>query len=269
MGDVSINGWPVLDDGDSRLATGTVPGTSRQITGNKVALPVFLHFAAAWNQLMPDRLKISNPANECDSWEVRQARAAAAFSNHASGTAIDLSYRILLADNQRHMTDEERSILRRILSWYVTSDGHHILANGYAWGKCDEMHTELSSGWETDQGAIRTTTPDDVIQVIAKMGIRPDGTAGKPQPTIPPYALTVRSVQPGQSNAAVKTVQKALNAVGVKVVADGQFGANTQTAYRVYQSTILKWPAAACLGVPSKASLLGLANRTHLFTVVG
>ena len=90
----------------------------------------------------------------------------------------------------------------------------------------------------------------------------------KYQAKAPIYVLNVPSVQPGQTNNAVRTVQKALNAVGVHVPVDGKFGANTQTAYRVYQSTILKWPAASCQGIPSKASLLGLANRTHLFKVI-
>lgn len=172
---VSLNGWPVLDDGDPRIATGTIPGTTRRLTLNRVCLPLFLHFCAAWNKEMPARLKLTNPANEVDGLEVRQARNASGYSNHASGTAVDLAYRVLNADNQRHMTDAEQAILRAILNRYRTRDGHLVLSNGYLWRHVDEMHTELSQGWQ--QGAKRNTTEADVLEVCKRLGIRADGTS--------------------------------------------------------------------------------------------
>jgi hypothetical protein len=72
------------------------------------------------------------------------------------------------------MTAEETKTLKDILAQYVTADGHHVLANGYAWkSSCDEMHTELSQGW--DVGAMRDTTVADVAQVITRLKIDKDG----------------------------------------------------------------------------------------------
>lgn len=182
---VSLNGWPVIFTGtDSRLKTGTIPGTKRTLTMRADVLPLFLHFCAAWNTEMPDRLKLTDPRNEVDGWEPRQSRTGAGFSDHASGTACDLAYRILLADHQLHFSPTERDTLTRILGRYTTGDGHHVLANGYMWtpGKfADEMHTELSQGWDVKNGAKRNTTAADVRNVIDRLGIRPDGTVAAPK----------------------------------------------------------------------------------------
>ena len=77
------------------------------------------------------------------------------------------------------MTKVETDTLKRILARYVTADGHHVLANGYAWGKCDEMHSELSSAWDHANGAKRNTTQKDVDEVIARLHIDNNGVRPK------------------------------------------------------------------------------------------
>ena len=176
MGDVSLNGWPVLDDGDSRIATGIIPGVGRPVTCAKAALPVFLHFYAAWQKEMGARMSIK--VGPIDGHEVRQSRAASGYSNHASGTAVDVLYdSVLPADGEPHMTAAEKVTLEKILKRYTTSDGHRILANGEWWHSpyCDGMHTELSQAW--DRGAKRNTTPQDVANVIHRLGIKANGTS--------------------------------------------------------------------------------------------
>jgi hypothetical protein len=190
----SINGWPVLDDGDPRIATGIIPGVGRPVTMARACLPVFLHFYAAWQKEMGPRMSIKT--GPIDGWEVRQSRVpGAGFSNHASASACDVLYdTVLPADGEPHMTAAEKAKLDKILSRYVTSDGHRILANGEWWKPpyCDGMHTELSQGW--DRGALRNTTAADVANVIKKLGIKPDGTVSplqkiinviKPKPKAP------------------------------------------------------------------------------------
>lgn len=275
MGDVSLNGWPVLDDGDPRIATGIIPGTDRKLTLAKACLPLFLHFCAAWNKEMPARLKLTDHRNEVDGHEVRQARNANAYSNHASGTAVDLSYRVLLADNERHMTDEERTILKRILSRYVTTDGHWVLGNGYAWHHVDEMHTELNQSWEV--GAKRNTTLADVQDVIKRLGIKADGTtslikvvfppkpapipAPKPVPVVTPTTVHVSKVQPLSHNGEVGIVQKALKTLGLyTAVVDGQFGPKTMAAYAAWQRK-LGYTGADADGKPGIKSLTALGQR--------
>lgn len=170
----SLNHWTVyFDYDDPHLATGTIPGTSRKVTLDKRVLPLFLHFLAAWHKEMPSRLKLNT--GPIDGFEPRQSRMSSGFSNHASGTAVDLRYDILEADGQRHMTDAELVILKRILARYHTKDGQPVLSTGWAWTHKDEMHTELSQGW--DVGCKRYTTLADVQEVISRLGIKADGTS--------------------------------------------------------------------------------------------
>lgn len=232
MTDISLNHWPVLRDGDPRLATGVIPGTKRKITINKIALPLFLHFAAAWEKEMPARLKLSDPRNEVDSWEVRTARNSSGYSNHSSATATDFAYRILLADNAHHMTSQEQDILVRILARYHTADGHHVLANGYAWGKCDEMHTELSQGW--DVGALRYTTPGDVVEVIKRLGIRPDGTSAVVVPSGKvPYPG--KPFTTGSHGSPISEYQRGLRRRGYHTSVTGIFDAQTTADTLAYK----------------------------------
>ena len=172
----SLNGWPVITPALAplKLRTITVPGTKRTLRIAKPAAPLLAAFAADWNALMPARLKLDTGPIAC--WCYRQARAANGFSDHASGTALDLRWDVLKADNKQHMTAEERATLKAILSKYVTVDGHHVLASGAFWGKCDEMHTELSQSWDKANGAKRTTTLQDVQHVIERLHIAADGT---------------------------------------------------------------------------------------------
>lgn len=170
----SLNGWTAIKVAlDPRLRKIQIPGTTRSVVLRRAVAPVFAAFLADWHKEMPKRLRL-NPG-PVDGWNYRQANYADGYSNHASGTAVDVRYDVLKPDGQRHMTDEERKILKRILNRYVTADGHHILANGYAWKKCDEMHTELSQAWDTKNGAKRDTTFEDVKAVQKRLGIDSNG----------------------------------------------------------------------------------------------
>jgi len=171
----SMNGWTAIRlAADPRLRTITVPGTKRTIRVARSAAPVLAAFLADWHRLMPARLKLDT--GPLDGWNYRTSRMSTNLSNHSSGSAVDIRYDVLKADNKQHMTPAERATLRAILSKYVTADGHHVLASGAFWGKCDEMHTELSQGWDKANGAKRTTTLKDVEQVIERLHIAPDGT---------------------------------------------------------------------------------------------
>lgn len=164
----TLNGWTAITSRlDPRLRTIKIPGTSRSVTVRRSAAPLFAAFLADWHKEMPARLKLDK--GYLGGWVYRYSRFSKGLSNHSSGTAVDVRWDVLHADNKRHMTDEERKVLSRILARYVTADGHHVLANGAFWDHCDEMHTELSQGW--DVGAKRYTTQKDVDNVIKRLGI--------------------------------------------------------------------------------------------------
>lgn len=179
MSETSLNGWPTIKTAnDPDLVEILIPGTSHKIRAARYVHVVFAAFLADWNRLMPARLKLTQ-GQDVACWVYRQARHANGFSNHASGTAVDVcNNTVLKADNQKHMTKEEVTILNRILANYVTHDGHHILANGEHWGMADGMHTEISQAWDTAAGAKRNTTMADVMEVIHHLqidskGVRP------------------------------------------------------------------------------------------------
>lgn len=224
----SLNGWggiPADATGDSatvraqkvalrsaHLATGTVPGTTRKVTTEKAALPLFLAYLADWHhQVMPidGSLTYRGP----DGWLYRDARTGAGLSNHASGTAVDVRYDVLKADHQRHMTPAQTAAVHRLLDRYVSATGRRVFGWGGDWTVgtyCDEMHTELAQSWSPGtQG--RATVPSDVAEVIARLRIRPDGTIA---PLVPPPAeYPGKPIGWGSSAAqAIATMQRALAA---------------------------------------------------------
>lgn len=174
--EVSLNGWPTIKDAhDPRLVAIKIPGTSHTIHAANGPHVVFAAYLADWNRLMPARLKLTNKQMVA-CWVYRQARSGAGLSNHSSATAVDVCWNtVLKADNQKHMTAAENDILKQILGWYVTADGHHIISNGEHWGRADGMHSELSQKWDKEAGAKRTTTMKDVQEVIDRLKIDSKG----------------------------------------------------------------------------------------------
>lgn len=200
----TLNGWDAIPDGASKnLRTIEIPGTKRKIKVHREAAPLFAAFYADWQREMPKRMDL-NPG-PTDGWNYRPSRMVKGLSNHSSGTAVDVLYTsVLPADGKPHMTREEKQILDRILSRYVTGDGHRVLANGEWWNPphCDGMHTELSQSW--DRGARRNTTVGDVREVIKRLNIDENGIRpiGKWDGVRPIYANVIASEQQGLANDA-------------------------------------------------------------------
>lgn len=200
----TLNGWPAITSSASnQLRTIKIPGTSRHITVQKDAAPLFASFFADWQREMPSRLSL-NPG-PTDGYNYRPSRFSSGLSNHSSGTAVDVLYSsVLKADGQGHMTANEKTILDRILSRYVTTDGHRVLANGEWWDvpHRDGMHTELSQSW--DRGARRNTNLADVHNVIKRLNIDVDGhrKIAKWDGVIPEYANVITAEKDGLANIA-------------------------------------------------------------------
>lgn len=168
----SLNGWPVIKRwADPRLRAIPIPGTKRTVRLNRSVAPVFASFLADWHAEMPKRLHLNT--GPVDGWNFRKSRFSNNYSNHASGTAVDLRYDVLKPDGKPHMNQTEKKTLNKILDRYKTADGHRIFANGEWWNKPDGMHTELSQSW--DRGALRNTTLKDVKEVQRLLGIDKNG----------------------------------------------------------------------------------------------
>ena len=163
----SINGWPVIQGyGDPRLSTGKVPGANRKLTCRKEALPLFLALAADYHRWVA-------PIDQgtLDDWgySYRPSRVSDAWSNHASGTAIDLNASKegsrSLANRKWYSVAGRMDQIKRIKRIYPIVNWGGDWSDRYY----DPMHWELKKG----------TSQADVARLIKKLGIKPDGTRTK------------------------------------------------------------------------------------------
>ncbi len=259
-GSTTLNGWSaVSSSSDPRMTRVTVPGTHKAVTLRKEVMPVFLNLLSRINrEVMPLN------AGPLDSWEYRQARLGGGLSNHASGTAIDFRYDVLLADHRVHMKPAQRRQMEKILDAYKTPDGHRLFGWGGEWTpgrSCDEMHVEVGQAWQVG----RSIKPADFARFTASHHLRPDGTpaavpAPAPHPGHPAPSSTVHLhlLRPELTNAEVKLMQRALQHHGFDPgPADGGFGPRTQRAVQALQRT-LGFAGHDADGVPGKRSLAAL-----------
>jgi putative peptidoglycan binding protein/D-alanyl-D-alanine carboxypeptidase-like protein len=126
------------------------------------------------------------------------------ISNHAWGTAIDLTLNGILDNPGNNTTQRGLALIAPIFN-----------RRGWYWGgrfpKEDAMHFELS---------------DQKIRELHDAGAF-NGAAG----TLPPASLTI-----GDRGQQVKKLQEALNARGATLVVDGIFGAGTHAAVINFQA---------------------------------
>lgn len=221
----SLNGWPgvyrlnaagtkVSDYSSPQLVRRVVPGTTRAVLLQADVAPLFLAYLADWHKtVMP--IDGSRSYLGPDGYEYRDARTGAGLSCHASGTAVDVRYDVLKADHQRHMTPAQITGVHRLLDKYVDDQGRRVFGWGGDWKVgtyCDEMHTELAQNWAAGARG-RATTKADVVAVIKRLRIRPDGTVADPIPPAAPWGgknIGWASLQ----RAQIKTVQRVL---GVRI----------------------------------------------------
>jgi hypothetical protein len=138
----SLNGWPVIHYRASKvLATGTVPGTKIRLTCQVDALPVLLAVAAAVHSQVCS-LTVGNESGQDEGgYTYRAARGTTQWSNHASGTAIDLNWNRWLR-LRRNMTKKERFAAKRIADRVSA-----VVTWGGTWDRLvDEHHWEITKG---------------------------------------------------------------------------------------------------------------------------
>lgn len=179
----SINGWPVLEGGygDPRLKTLPIPGCpSRKLTMRAEVLPLFLALASDYHRTIAPL-----DQGEWDEWSynLRPARTSTSWSNHSSGTAVDLN---ASAEGARGTSSAGwwRTARRNVKAWRIRR--RYEIVNWGGWAEyADDPKTPQREGWEAAWSdpmhwELRAgTTVADVQRVIAKLGIKPDGTRVK------------------------------------------------------------------------------------------
>jgi len=165
----SINGWAVIESrSDKRLKTLTVPGTERKLTMHEDVVALFCALAADYHkEVAPLR------AGECGAYAYRKARMADAYSDHSSGTAIDLNWNHegAMGPNggmKKKMTPEQIKACAKIKKRYKVVIWGGDKARGGDYGKpenWDPMHYALKSG----------VSVEDIKKVLADLNINKQG----------------------------------------------------------------------------------------------
>ena len=137
--DKSINGWPVCaDKNDPAMAWSTIAYTNRRVLLAKDAAPILLYIGQWFNRFIAD---IDAPPLAVWGWAYRKARQADAWSDHASGTAIDLR-RDKFPIGKTNMNILQRTRIRRLLK---KLDGLVIWGGDYKDARSkDEMHFAIA-----------------------------------------------------------------------------------------------------------------------------
>ena len=169
----SINGWTVLDDppwSDPRLETKPVPGVpSRSLKLRREVLPLFLALAKDYHDTIAP---IDEGVLDDWSYSYRDARYSSSWSDHASGTAIDLNagkegwlgmgnYK-WWSNPAKHKAAKAIKDRYEVVMWGGSKDFGGDYYNG---STVDWMHWAIKPG----------VTLSQVKSVISKLGIDEDG----------------------------------------------------------------------------------------------
>ena len=296
----SINGWPVLEPTSTQLVSMTVPGTTRRIRMRADVIPLFLALASEYSHSID-----AIDQGTLDDWgyAYRQSRMSSAWSDHSSGTALDLN----ASTEGRQGTGP--------LAWWKSAQ-HYVLATRLKakygvviWGGSKALggDYQYEKNWDWMHWAIRPgTTLAQVQAKIKELGIQPDGTTiptgggqgtgvipppVKPPVVVPPkppvvnppakpvvdlsmlQSAAVRDPKAAQGHTTyahgVFIVEQALvkeRLLDPKYAKDGSYGSLTVAAYAAWQRK-LGYKGKSANGIPGLASLTALGKK-YGFTVV-
>jgi hypothetical protein len=230
----STNGWPVLptgsDEAKALLRTGTIPGTRIRFTAHRDALPVLLYIAARVHaECAPLEIGNDHPTGQDEGgYNYRAVRGSKFWSTHASGTGIDLNWRLWPMGRQA-MTPTQRAAALRI-----AADCAEVVTWGGVFTRIDEMHWEIKSGVTAEQlarfRARRRIADDGTITPVAAPAPAP---APAPKPAAKPAQRP--TLRLGATGADVKALQALLVKGSAKLAVDGTFGPKTEAAVKDFQ----------------------------------
>ena len=161
------NGWPVVDNQSSKeLVVIRVPGTGTPgipLRVQRDCAPVLAYVASLVHKNVSDLSKGNKPGVQDEGgYNLRKIDGSSSYSNHASGTAIDLNWQ-LFPMFKRKMNKKQRTAalaieqeLKEVIRW----------GGSYSRSRVDEMHWEIKDG----------VSKSEIKAFIKKLGLRKDGT---------------------------------------------------------------------------------------------
>lgn len=182
MADRTINGWPLLSGySDPNLVVVQVPGTERKLTLHKDVAPLLAHFVSRYDKLIR---RIDRKHTVFDDWSYsapRKGRASTAWSDHSSGTAVDINAAGEGAQgtrNRKWWTKRSKRLRtfgqRRYKIMQRLLENHEVLM----WGGATDLGGSYSQpqNWDWMHVAIKPgVTARQVREVTKRKRIGPDG----------------------------------------------------------------------------------------------
>ena len=176
----SQNGWPVIkSQSDPKLTVIRIPGTGVPgipLRVQKDVAPLLAYVASRVHEEVTD-LRLGNKPGYQDEggYNYRKISGSSYYSNHASGTAIDLNWS-RFPMFRRRMTRKQRLACEAIaeeLSAVITWGGN------FRASRVDEMHWEIKEGVSLAK----------IKSFIKAKGIRKDGTTARRSSGSKPMAI--------------------------------------------------------------------------------
>jgi len=166
----SENGWPVIESqSDKSLVVIRIPGTGTPgipLRLQKDCAPLLAYVASRVHAEVSD-LKENNKAGKFQDeggYNFRKIRNSTKYSNHASGTAIDLNWQ-KWPMFKRNMTKKQRAA-----ALLIAEDVQEVIRWGGTYrSNVDEMHWEIKDN----------VSAADLRKFMKAKGIKKDGTVGK------------------------------------------------------------------------------------------
>lgn len=216
----SQNGWPVLTYGTHPNLV-AIPKIMGRVRKGAVET-IFKDLVTQYDKYVEDVDKGR------DDWgyAYRPIRGqSSGYSNHASGTAIDINALIHPRGKKGTFTAAQKAAVRKILARY---DGVIRWGEDYTIGKVDGMHFEINAN----------ATRVNAVAKKLKGGIGDIKPVGNPKPTQPkpttPGPVSVVYSKLSESDA--KSIQKYLQYTkDYSGTADGKYGQMTKDAVLKYQ----------------------------------
>lgn len=205
----SQNGWPASSSPSAIGITGfTVAGHAFPAGVRSGQVHTILSYVA--RRFHAEVEPLVNPG--CWGYNFRQISGSTSYSNHASGTAIDINAPRHPLGASGTFTSTQVTRIRAILNY---CDGVVRWGGDYS-GRKDEMHFEIN------------VRPGDahLATLVRKIG-------GTPAPA--PTAWS--TVKRGATGFRVTTIQHLLRARGQSLTVDGSFGAITESRVKAFQTS--------------------------------
>lgn len=166
---LSENGWTVIESqSDPQLTVVRIPGTGHPgipLRVQRDCAPLFAYLASRVHKEVCSLKEGNKPGVQDDGgYNLRKMDNSSRYSNHASGTAIDLNWA------KWPMFKRRMKAYEREASQAIEADLVEVIRWGgsYSPARVDEMHWEIRPG----------VSKAEVKAFIKARGIRKDGTVG-------------------------------------------------------------------------------------------